>query len=433
MYCSGSRIRLNAQYCYGDPEENITRAQVEVSRVMDPSHSRVLFFSVSLLHMKRHHHTWIALLIFTIPASSQITVTNSVFPVVGDTLFYAFGNQPDAVATVYTPPGGNLFWDLSMLQADSSWQEIYRHPVTGVGSADFPVADLMYTPAGADASQEDYLNVTATAVELLGSHGADPLELGSSWTTHWSPPIPICRAPVQFFDIWQNSSDLEVRFLPSELPPGTVDQIPILPDTMRFRSTVNLLDVVDAWGSLTLPGGSYPVLRMKRTRYTARTLEAKLSFGLWLDVTTNAIDDWGMADLFGNDTLVALHFLNDQSKEVIAICELNNAQDAVARIQYKVADFSTGIESASAGTTAVRVFPNPSSERIRIQAPSIRPGTFDLIVLDALGRQVMHRRGTLGGDGLHLDLDITGLETGFYRGGIVLEDGDPVDFHFVKH
>ena len=382
--------------------------------------------------MKRLSPIWIALLVITIPASSQVTVTNSVFPVVGDNLFYAFGNQPDAVATVYTPPGGNLFWDLSMLQADSSWQEIYRHPVMGVGSADFPVADLMYTPAGADASQEDYLNVTATAVELLGSHGADPLEVGSSWTTHWSPPIPMNRAPVQFFDIWQSSSDLEVRFLPSELPPGTVDQLSIIPDSMRFRSTVDLLDVVDAWGSLTLPGGSYPVLRMKRTRYTARTLEAKLPFGLWLDVTANAIDDWGMSDLFGNDTLVTLHFLNDQSKEAIAICELNNAQDAVARVQYKVADFSTGIESASAGTTAVRVFPNPSTDQLHIQAPSIRSGTYAVVVLDAVGRQVMHQRGTLGGDRLQLDLDITGLETGSYRGGIVLDDGQTVDFHFVK-
>ena len=50
---------------------------------------------------------------FIQPVTAQITVTNSVFPVVGDTLHYAFGNQPGAINQIFTPPGGDQVWDLS--------------------------------------------------------------------------------------------------------------------------------------------------------------------------------------------------------------------------------------------------------------------------------------------------------------------------------
>ena len=381
--------------------------------------------------MKRLSPTSIALLAFAIPAHAQITVTNSVFPVIGDTLFYAFGNQPNAAAAIYTPPGGSQAWDLSALQADSLWQQIFRDPATGVGAADHPGADLMYTPAGALAGQEDYLNVTATEVAYMGSHGVDPIQIGSSWTTHWLPAQPTNWAPLNFFDIRQATSSMMTYFLPSEMPPGTVDQLGGQVDSMRFRSTFNVLEVVDAWGSLTIPGGTYPVLREKRTRYTGRRLDVHTQLG-WLDATDMAISDWGMVDVFGVDTVPSFHFINDLSKETIAICTMNGALNTVTGVQYKVADFSTGTGSASATAPQVRVFPNPSTDRIRIQAPDVQPGMYDVIVLDALGRQVMRRRGEAGSNNLQLDLDITGLETGIYRGAILLDDGGRSVFRFVK-
>ncbi|MBK8558141.1 MAG: hypothetical protein IPL65_21465 [Lewinellaceae bacterium] len=38
------------------------------------------------------------------PTTAQITITNSVFPVVGDTLHFAFGNQPGAINQIFTRP-----------------------------------------------------------------------------------------------------------------------------------------------------------------------------------------------------------------------------------------------------------------------------------------------------------------------------------------
>lgn len=387
--------------------------------------------------MKRLFPSLIALLAIAIPAHSQITVTNSVFPVVGDTLRYVFGNQPDAIYAVYTPPGGDQNWDLSLLQADSTWEAIYVDPSMGMGSAFFPDATLMYIPAGAPAGQEDYLNVSDTEVNYIGSYGADPLQLGASWTMFPYPWIGMDWAPANFFDIRVETSASLTYFLPDEMPPGWSAMFPNV-DSLRIRTTTTLISSVDAWGTLTIPGGSYAVLRNKRTMYHEQRLDGKFNPLGWLDATDQALALWGFSpDVLGLDTTYAFHFINDISKETIAIAtyvedDFGNDSTYVSNVRYKVADFSTAAGSPVSTNAMVRVFPNPSSDRIWINAPGLRPGTFDLVVLDALGREVMRQRDMLSGNSLQLDLDIAAMEPGSYRGVIILSGGDRSEFRFVK-
>ena len=68
---------------------------------------------------------------------AQITVSNTVFPVVGDTLHYAFGNQAGAINQIFTPPGGVQQWDLSNLQATQYWNPVMQDPSTGADHAFF--------------------------------------------------------------------------------------------------------------------------------------------------------------------------------------------------------------------------------------------------------------------------------------------------------
>lgn len=87
----------------------------------------------------QHHQAFVRLLAssyllalgFTFPVMAQITIENTVFPVVGDTLHYATGNQPGAINQIFTPPGGDQHWDLSNLQATQFWDQIIKDPTTG--------------------------------------------------------------------------------------------------------------------------------------------------------------------------------------------------------------------------------------------------------------------------------------------------------------
>jgi hypothetical protein len=279
----------------------------------------------------------------------QITITNSVFPVVGDTLRYAIDNQPGQI--VMTPPGGGQTWNFSNLGLSTTFNEIMRDPMNGVGQASFPGAGLLYNPEGnfpvshfqSNNTVEAYLGVTTQAVSLQGYFGGDPIGVGMELVSHYNPPITMMRAPVNFFDINQTSSGLLLPFDAAIFP--NVDQLPFTADSMRIRRSISRVDAVDAWGSLTIPGGTYEVLREKRTQYTETRLDAKIQPLGWLDVTDVAIQYLGITTL-GVDTLVSFHFLNDQSKEAIAICKTDNSQLQVTSVQYKFVSTPTDFGDA---------------------------------------------------------------------------------------
>lgn len=380
--------------------------------------------------MKRTCGYGYLVMVLPLTLQAQITVTNGVFPVVGDTLHYAFGNQLDAAAAVYTPPGGDQNWDLSGLQADTVWQQVFKDPAMGFGSADFPGADLLTVPFVADPNREDYVNVTPAVVEYMGSFGDDPLGIGMDLTTHWLPAMPDQRAPLNFFDIYQASSSCMVAFLPGLMPPGTVDQLPAQPDSLRIRGSLQRLDVVDAWGTLTIPGGSYPVLRMKRTEYREYRIDGKIQPLGWLDLSDQPAF-LGIAALTV-DTTLSFHFINDQSKETIAICTFNDPVNAVTQVQYKVADFTTPAWSGRSMGISLRVFPDPATDHITVQASGLADGTYLLIITDATGRLVKSVRAIPAGERLNQELDLQGLEAGAYQVSIVQENGLSTGFRFIK-
>jgi len=280
--------------------------------------------------MKKIGVLWLFLMGIALSARSQITITNSVFPIAGDTSFYVFDHQPGPIPI--TPPGGNQQWDFSNLQVSQTWEQVFKAPQSGVGAAAFPDASLMYKTLNTD--REAYLNVSNNNVSLLGLFPDDPIGLGISVTSRYTPPIVQSRAPLNFFDINQTSSGLLLPFSPDIVPGTILNQLPVQPDSLRIRIAVNVLEVVDGWGNLTIPGGIYEVLRVKKTEYRETRLDAKVPPLGWLDITDIAIQALNLTVL-GVDTTVTLHFLNNQSKEAIAICTLNNEQSQVVMVQYK--------------------------------------------------------------------------------------------------
>jgi len=323
---------------------------------MAPGHSSALYaaslFVYSVHHTPMMHRTLTAVAVAMLCAAhahAQITVTSSVFPAVGDTLHYAFGNQPDAVFAIYTAPGGDQQWDLSGLQATEYWQQIFRAPSSGLGAADFPGAELMYRPYGSDPDRETYLSVSATQVTDMGSYGDEPIDASINITTHLQLPMPVQYAPMNFFDITQHSSYVDEAFTPDQMPPNTVSTLGV--DSVRVIRNISRLDVVDAWGTLTIPGGSYPVLRQKHTLYDQRGLAAYAWLLGWFDITGTAVDNNWPINL-GTDTIVWFDFVNDQSKEIIASCTLNNVQNNVIQVRYKVAGTpNTGMAGADTTIT----------------------------------------------------------------------------------
>jgi hypothetical protein len=173
-----------------------------------------------------------------------------------------------------------------------------------------------------------YYNATGDKVELMGYFGSDPIGLGATLLIPYNPPLVERRAPMNFFDINAVSSGFLVPFHPSAVSGGLLQLLPFTPDSLRIRIAINRIDVVDAWGDLSIPGGSYQVLREKRRQYEEKRLDAKVPPLGWLDITDVAIQSLGLSTL-GVDTITAFHYFSNTDKEEIAVLRLNNQQNAV--------------------------------------------------------------------------------------------------------
>jgi hypothetical protein len=155
-------------------------------------------------------------------------------------------------------------------------------------------------------------------VNDLGYFGLDELGLGLTLLFKKTPGLEVSWAPANFFDIHQSSSNVLTAFDAPLAPPILLNLVPTA-DSFRIRITYQRLGVIDAWGTLAIPGGTFDVLRKKQTEYKSTAVDVKVAPLGWIDIST--IGGQQILPL-GTDTITTFHFLNNVSKEAIAICTL---------------------------------------------------------------------------------------------------------------
>ncbi|MCF8247317.1 MAG: T9SS type A sorting domain-containing protein [Saprospiraceae bacterium] len=360
------------------------------------------------------------LVLLTIAASlsAQITVTNATFPAAGDTLWLNIDNSPGSIGSL-TPPGPQN-WDFTGLSADATQTIDYRPASEGSVGAQLPSASLFASPA---PFTEEYYNVSATEVALSASYGPDPFGIGINAIIHDNPPLSERRAPLNFFDINQSSSGSLEGWQTATLPTLFVSSLPITSDSMRIRVAINRLETVEAYGSLSIPGGMYDVLRVKRTEYRENRIDAKVPPLGWLDVTDIVVQNVAGAN-FGVDTTYSYLFYNDVEKGPIAIVTLDNNGAFATQIKYK--DTSPPVVGAAAEETAmnptVHVSPNPASNEVVFDFKNLAPSQYRLAIFDENGRLTMEKRVQM--NSIHSErFNLSGHSPGVYFLSVFDENG----------
>jgi|GEM_PF-4201618 len=311
----------------------------------------------------------VAALGLSVSMNAQITDTNASFPMVGDTYNYNIDVNP-VISGFFTPPGFNQTWDFSNLQTDLTSATIFNAPNTGAHSASFPGADLLVNANGREMYYDVNNSLNGGSVKLMGYFGSDPINIGINLFVPYAPPLGVRRSPVDIFGINAESSGVLVPFDDVLMPANLRQLLPVMADSFRIRVAINRLDAVDAWGTLSVPGGCYQVLREKRTTYEEKRLDAKVPPLGWLDITDVAIQTLGLTEL-GVDTIVEHHYISNASKQEIAILRLNNAQSAVERAWFKAGG---NVQLAITNiTTTPEGCPNANNGSITVTATG--PGT----------------------------------------------------------
>lgn len=341
---------------------------------------------------------------------AQITVTEATFPLLGDTLRLATDNAPTGILAL-TPPGGNQTWDFSSLQATSTQNIVYVDFLIGEYQVYFPGATVM---TESEPGKERFYAITNNEVQLLGYGGPDPYGIGisSAFRYYNSTPLVEQRSPVNFFDLNQVSTGIFEGFAASEFPSAFLSSLPFTADSIRYRIAVNRVDAVDAWGNAITPAGDFEVLREKRTMYRESRMDAKVNPLGWLDVTDIVIQA-GFGAALGVDTIVSFHFYSNTEKEPIAVVTLDNNQSFATQVVFKApADVVNGLDGPNIRPT-LTLSPNPASAELSARFEGLRPGTYQLTLIDALGREVL-RKSVQAGSSHTEQLDISLLPAGLY-------------------
>lgn len=260
----------------------------------------------------------VAALLSPLDAQAQISVGNSVFPSAGDTLHYALDRSPGPAIQV-TNPGSGWTWDFSSLAWHATWIETLRPAATGTGAEFFGGATLVYTQTGPASvnfpllpgsnGSEAYLQVTDSAVKLLGFHGgsdAGHLGVGAfvtpqatcAWDANPTPPdlrtafltrydpLELTWAPKNFFDIRAGNAGVIEEYPATDIP-GLSNVYPFT--YLRICAGESSVTIVNASGTLLLPGGSFEVLREATRSFVELRLHAYVPPLGWLDVTDIAV------------------------------------------------------------------------------------------------------------------------------------------------
>ncbi len=361
------------------------------------------------------------LLAFAASLSAQITVTSATFPVAGDTLWFNIDNSPGTIGSLTAP--GPQDWDFTGLTADAAQATIYHPASGGTVGAQLPEATL-YTNPG--PFSEEYFKVTATEVGKNAYYGLDPFGIGINTIIHFVPPLTERKAPMNFFDIFQSTSGVLEGWSTTTLPTQFVSSLPFTSDSMRIRVAITRIEAVEAYGSLSIPGGTYDVLRVKRTEYQESHIDGKVPPVGWLEVTDHVLQHVPGTN-FGVDTTYSYLFYSDVEKEPIAIVTLDNNAAFATQIMYKntTPPVVNGLAELNATKPSVKISPNPASDEVFLGFNNLTQGQYRLAVFDENGRAVFEKIAQLNGQ--HTErLNLSEHSSGVYFLRVFDENGRAV-------
>ncbi|MEM9837440.1 MAG: hypothetical protein AAF828_13115 [Bacteroidota bacterium] len=271
----------------------------------------------------------------TLSLSAQVSLTSNYLPELGDTLFVSFADSAATVDLLST--GGPQVWDFNDLTTVGSAERVVEELDLSTFDAAFAEADFKIRISNLSTN---YYTRTDGELVFVGNIGTSPLLPGISLVTPFTPPFVDRRAPLAYLDQFSSINSVVVPVAVDSLPQVILDAGgPILAsyDSIRLNTEIDRVDVVDAYGTLTVDGVTYDVIREKRTEIRDVKVEAKLGFFPWADVTfivLQALPDLGDV-LEEQDTLITYNFYNDDYVEPIATVVTTGDGESVIDINFR--------------------------------------------------------------------------------------------------
>ena len=350
-------------------------------------------------------------------ASAQITLTADYFPAAGDTLTY--GVADSALQVDQLSPGAAREWDFDNPAALSTSTEV----VTAANDLVFTEADVV---TGVDGNTQAFYAISDTAYQLVGIRGRIDEASGQVFSAPISPGRSERRAPLEYQDRFQATTTNQLTIAADSIPEELIGDIDALGnvDTVRISATSNRQDVVDAYGTLTINGRTYDVLRERRTESVETKIEVRAGIVGYVDVTSVVLPFVPeLADFIGSpESTTTYYYWSNTEKEAIAIVETDDTGMQTS-MRFISADVTNSTNAPILTQAQVKVYPNPARNTATFEVTGLEAGDYRLRVVNVLGREVAQSIVPASGGAAKVDLDVSALPRGTYLYSLSNERG----------
>lgn len=362
-----------------------------------------------------------ACLLVCVAAAGQITLTDAYFPVAGDSLQY---NVADTTTTVdLLTPGPNRQWDFGSPTVRSEGTLATMAVAAG---------DTLFTDA--DLTQElndntlGYFQVEDGEFRLVGLAGELDFLDSFPYEAPINPGRVDRRAPLSYNDAFTvntvNRIEVDTDSIPEDALADFGPQLTTGVDSLRITTVSSRQDTVDAYGTLTIDGRSYEVLRERRDEVLESTIEVKSFLG-WTDVTSIVRGQLPDFDLFFGDGTPTrtYYYWSNSEKEAIAIV-IADEDDNPTDLTFIRADETNSLGGPRFGQARISLYPNPARDRATLELNGLeRSGNYTLSITNVLGRRVNQQGFTATAGRAMVDIDVSRLPRGTYLYSVTTKEG----------
>lgn len=330
-------------------------------------------------------------------ANAQITITSADMPVVNDTIRLSVTNNIQGQDPTLT--GANYVWDFSMLTPSS--QKI----------------DTFFSVTSTPVAYQFYFNNSV----LYASHKASFAKRGQDFVM--PPIVPIPLSITEVFNFSKNSTSKfenvgfgsKISGIPSStrnLPIDVEYEFPLnyndsnfsssnflvtIPTLAAYGQSMDRSSVVDGWGSLTTPLGTFNVLRVK-------SVLAK--------VDTFYLDTLGFGTNFSRPEEIEYKWL--ANGKGLPVLKIVTTAGIVTSIQYQDV-VVVGIEEHK-NIGDVIVYPNPTNGLVNVMFSAIKSSRLNYTVKDISGKVILTNtiKTQVGNNNLSIDFAKQNISKGVY-------------------
>lgn len=288
---------------------------------------------------------------------AQIIVDQSDFMPVSRLFVMGFDTLPANVGNA----GANQTWNFSSLQANLTDSMVTADPAWTPYPGLFPGSNVaLLAPAGTFYYQ--YMRNDNTGFYLNGmvtTSGANP-DL-----TTYTPPAKYFKWPMNYLDSFADSG-VYVSVYTSVVPSGT--------DTSRYIRHYRDQNLVDGWGQIITPLGTFNCLRQKKTEQsTDSSFYYNSQFGTWSLTYT------------GTMSTITYDWLSDNASTGFMLASVVYSGQQYSGT-YWLKGVATGMEELKNGTD-VSLYPNPADDHLSIQFKEW--GHYRVEIYNQVGARIM--------------------------------------------